>query len=73
MGKLFFASVFTLTILLSFVAAAIILAMLYTDTIDLWLAIGLTIGINFILWLVGPVITDWVNKLFYKVKLLSKE
>ena len=73
MGKLFFASVFTLTILLSFVAAAIILAMLYTDTIDLWLAIGLTIGINFILWLVGPVITDWVNKLFYKVRFLSKE
>jgi len=73
MGKLFFASLFTLTILLSFVAAAIILAMLYTDTIDLWRAVGLTIGINFVLWLIGPFITDWVNKIFYKVRFLSKE
>lgn len=73
MGKLFFASLFTLTILISFVAAAIILAMLYADAIDLWLAISLTIGINFILWLIGPFITDFVNRIFYKVRFLSEE
>ncbi len=73
MGKLFFASLFTLTILSSFVFGVVILVLLYTEQIDIGLAIILTIGINFILWLIGPTITDLINKWFYKVKFISKE
>jgi len=72
MGKFFFASLFTLAILSSFVAGIVILALLYTEQIDLGLAISLTVGINFVLWLVGPYITDIINKWFYKVKFLTK-
>lgn len=73
MGKLFFASLFTLTILSSFIFGIVILVLLYTDQIDIGLAISLTIGINFILWLIGPTITDLINKWFHKVKFVSKE
>jgi len=76
MGKLFFASLFTLAILLSFFFSIVILILLFTEPIYfelLGLAIVLTIGINFILWLIGPTITDLINKRFYKVKFVSKE
>ncbi len=73
MGKLFFASLFTLVIIFSFVAGGIILILIYTENINLGLAIGLTLGINFILWLVGPFFTDLINKWFYKVNFLKKE
>ncbi len=73
MGKLFFASLVTLTILLSFVFGIVILVLLYTEQIDISFAIALTVGINFILWLVGPYLTDVINKWFYKVKFVSKE
>lgn len=73
MNKLFFASLFTFTILSSFVFGVVILVLLYTDQIDIGFAIGLTIIVNFILWLVGPMITDLINKWFHKAKFLSKE
>lgn len=73
MGRLFLASLFTLTILFSFIAGIVILVLLYAEQLNLELAIGLTIGINFFLWLAGPTITDLINKWFYKVKFLTKE
>ena len=73
MNRLFFASLFTLAILFSFVCAVIILIMLYIGKINLWFAIGLTIIINFVLWLVGPAITDLINKWCYRVRFLSKK
>ncbi len=73
MGKLFFASLVTLTILLSFVFGIVMLALLYTEQLDISLAIALTVVINFILWLAGPYITDAINRWFYKVKFLSRE
>jgi len=73
MSKLFFASLFTLTILSSFVFGIVILVLLYTEQIDIGFAIALTIGINFILWLTGPIITDLINKWFHKVKFITKE
>src|SRR3989344_3940244 len=72
MNKLLFASLFTLTILTSFVFSIVILIMLYADTIDVGLAIGATIVINFTLWLIGPFITDIINKWFYKVRFVSQ-
>jgi len=47
--------------------------MLYFGKINLWFAIGLTITINFISWLVGPAITDLINKWCYRVRFLSKK
>lgn len=42
-------------------------------TIDVGVAIIFTIIINFLLWLVGPWFTDWINKWFYKVKFLKPD
>lgn len=70
--KLFGASLFTLIILASFVFFVVILILLYTDAVNIWLAFGLTIGINFLLWLIGPWITDHISKWFYKTKFLTK-
>ena len=73
MGRLFFASLITLGLLSSFVFGIVILILLYSSTIDIYFAIGLTIVINFVLWLVGPYLSDLINKWFYKVKFVSKE
>jgi len=73
MSRLLFVSLFTLGILSSFVFGIVILVLLYTSTINIEYAIGLTIGINFIFWLIGPAFSDLINKWFYKVKFLSKE
>jgi Zn-dependent protease with chaperone function len=73
MGRLFFASLVTLGLLSSFVFGIVILVLLYLGTIDIYFAISLTIGINFILWLIGPYLSDLINKWFYKVKFVSKE
>ncbi len=71
--KLFVASLITLSLMASFVFFVLILALLYLDTVNLTLAIGLTVVINIVLWLVGPAITDWLNKWLYKVEFLSPE
>src|SRR5205823_446861 len=73
MGRMLLASLVTLTILTSFVFFVIILALLYADVINLGFAIGLTIVINLVLWLVGPALTDLFNRWFYKVRFLSEE
>lgn len=73
MGKLFFVSIGTLSILLSFVFTVVILALLYADAFSLGFAIVLTIMINVILWIVGPFISDWINKWFYKVTFIKSD
>lgn len=73
MKKLFFASTVTLAVLSSFVFSVVILVLLYTDSVSIWLAISLTVIINFILWLIGPWLTDLMNKWFYKTRFLKKE
>lgn len=70
--KLLGASLITLAFLFSFVFLVVILILLYTDAVNIWLAIGLTIGINFLLWLIGPWVTDLINKWFYKTNFLTK-
>ena len=71
--RLFGASLVTLGMIFSFVCVIVILVLLYTDNMNIWLAIGLTVLINFIMWLVGPWVTDWINKFFYKVQFLTQE
>lgn len=72
MGKLIFASLLTLGVLLSLVFGLVMAVMLYTDAINIWLAIGLTVVVNFVLWLIGPYISDFTNRIFYKVEFLSE-
>lgn len=71
--RLFGASLITLTLLSSFVFLVVILVLTYLDLIDIQFAIFLTLGINFILWLFGPWLTDFMNRVFYKVSFLKKE
>jgi Zn-dependent protease with chaperone function len=71
--KLFGASLITLSLMLSFVFFIVILALLFTNSINIGLAIGLTIIINVIMWLIGPAITDWINRYFYKVDFLTPQ
>ena len=71
--KLFAVSLFTLGVISSFVFCLFLLILLYVDQIDIGLAIGLTIGANLLFWLIGPRITDWINKFFYKTTFLTKE
>src|SRR6185437_1312831 len=70
--RLFLVSTFTLAILLSFIFFLVILIMLYGGAINLPLAICLTIGINFLLWLFGPKITEWMTKWLYHATYLSQ-
>jgi Zn-dependent protease with chaperone function len=73
MGRLLFSSLFTLAVLLSLVFGVVMAVMLFTDSINIVLAILLTIFFNVIAWLVGPFFTDWINRFFYKTKFLSQE
>ncbi|QQS20277.1 M48 family metalloprotease [Candidatus Saccharibacteria bacterium] len=71
--KLFGASLVTLGLIFSFVFFIIVLILLQQDAMNVWLAMGLTVVFNFIMWLVGPWVTDWINKFFYKVEFLTPE
>jgi len=73
MNKLWFASLFTLSVMFSFVFFVIILILLYLEEVSLGLAIGLTIVVNILFWLIGPVVTDFINKHFYKAVFLTPE
>lgn len=71
--KLFGASLVTLGLIFSFVCFVVILVLLATDSMNLWVAMGLTVVINFVMWLVGPWVTDWINKFFYKVRFMTPD
>lgn len=71
--RLFLASLFTFAVLASFIFAVVLLVLLYTESVDIGTAIGLTVIVNFVLWLIGPSITDLLNKWFYKVEFLTKD
>ena len=73
MSKLFFTSLVTLAVLASFVFGLVILGFLYVGTINLGIAIVLTIAINLVLWLLGPSLSDLMNRIFYKVTFLSQQ
>jgi Zn-dependent protease with chaperone function len=72
MGRLFFASLFTLSVLSSFVVFVVILVQLYVGNISLGLAVGLTVAANVLFWLAGPFITDLLMRWFYQVRFISR-
>lgn len=59
--------------MLSFVACIVLLVMLYTKTIDLSFAIGISVVINLLLWLIGPWFTDLMQKWFYSTTFYREE
>ncbi len=69
MARLFFASFVTIGLLLGMVCGVVLAALVFTDSVNLALAITITIVINGVIWLVSPWITDlslrWFNKLVF--------
>src|SRR5687767_4574830 len=73
MGVLVFASLVTLTILASFVFAVMIVIAVYLNELSLTFAVVLTLITNTLLWLLGPIFTDWMLQLFLSAHFQSKE
>ena len=69
--KLALASFYTLGLLSSFLIVIILVIMYFTGAINAVWLIGLTIGLNLFFWLIGPYITDLMNKIFYKMHFYS--
>ncbi|GAJ01892.1 unnamed protein product, partial [marine sediment metagenome] len=67
MIRLVFASLLTFGLLLSMVTGVVLAAMVSMGEVNLGLAIGLTIAINLVIWLISPWLSDltlrWFNKL----------
>ncbi len=69
--RLAIASLFTLA-LLAGMLFSILLALSYVvGFINIYVLLGLTIGINFVMWLIGPKISDFIYRVFYKVRWIS--
>ena len=71
--RLALASVFTLGLLSSFVAAPVLGFMYYTDSINILWLFGLTILINLVIWLVSPRVSDLIYRFFYDVEWYTLE
>lgn len=71
--KLLIASLFSLTLLAGFLAAILLSFMYYFDLIDVQLLFGLTLLINLVLWLLGPTISDWIYRFFYKIRWITMD
>ncbi len=72
-GKITVASFAVLSLLFGFLASIILLFLYSIHIISVGLVIFLTIIVNIIFWLLGPSITDWVNKFFYQVQFFNQE
>jgi Zn-dependent protease with chaperone function len=66
--RLFLASLFTIILLSGFLIAIFLSLLYFAGIIEIYFTIGLTIIINFILWLLGPKISDFIYGFFYKVR-----
>jgi Zn-dependent protease with chaperone function len=71
-AKLVFVSFLTLFLLLGFLGAAIFGLMYIFNFIDIYLLFGLVLIINFLFWLLGPLILDFVHKIFYRMQFYSR-
>jgi len=72
-GKLIVFSTITLGILFSFVFFVFYLIAFFARLIDFRILVGLTIVTNFLLWLLSPYFTDFMQKIFYKVEWVAFE
>ena len=66
-------SLLTLGLLFSFVFFIIILIGLLLDFVSLPFAIGLTVIINFLIWLVSPAISDFIYRHIYKTRFYNED
>lgn len=73
MNALVRTSIFTLALIFSFILFIFILIGLYSEAYSVYVAIALTIAVNFSLWAIGPTISDFLYKHLYKAKLYTKE
>ena len=71
MARLFFASFVTVGLLLGMVCGVVLAALVFTDNVNLGLAITITIVINGVIWLISPWITDWSLRWFNKMVFLD--
>jgi len=69
--KLIAASLFTLLLLSAFLIAVFLSALYYFGFITWYFLIIFTVFINFVLWLVGPSISDWIYRHFYKMRWMT--
>ncbi|MDF1497957.1 MAG: M48 family metalloprotease [Patescibacteria group bacterium] len=68
-----FASLVTLGILSGFVFTILASAAYLLGSINAPFLIGATIVFNFLMWIIGPMITDFMMRFFYKIKFYSIE
>lgn len=66
-----FASLITLGIIFGFIFVIIFIMAFFGGYMDMTLVIGLTVGINFFMWLISPAIMDLMFRWFYKIKRLE--
>lgn len=66
--RLFIASVFVLGLLFTMLFALVATFFFVIGTIPWYFLLGITILINFLMWLLGPYISDWIFRFFYKLR-----
>lgn len=66
-------SIFTLGIIFSFVFFIFILIGFYSDALSIEFAILMTVIVNFLLWILGPSISDVIYKWIYKARFFTHE
>jgi len=71
--KLQFASLVTLGLLLGFVLAIILAVSYFAGHISWQIMIGVTIVFSFLMWLIGPYISDFIYRIFYKIEFYDYE
>lgn len=73
MNSLRVASIFTISIIFSFVFFIVISIGLISENLSIFWAIAITILVNFILWVIGPFISDLIYRWLYKVKFYTRQ
>jgi len=71
--KLATASIYTLLLLSTFLAALVLAIMYYGGKIDAVTLIIAVVAINFLAWLIGPYITTLVLKWLYKIQFYNQQ
>ena len=68
-----FASLITLGAIASMVFTIFATVAFLLDYANVQFLIGFTVVMNVIMWLISPIISDWMFKIFYKIKFYKQE
>ena len=68
-----FASLITLGAIASMIFTVFATVAFLLDYVNVQFLIGFTIAINIVMWLISPIINDWMFKIFYKIKFYKQE